>query len=294
MVPTPLPEIIEISSGPLSARLQPGIGGRMTHLVHATLGDILVPTPDVPFDPANWPKGGAYPLFPFHNRVIGASFMHEGRRIELAPHPALAGDAMHGPAHRRRWHTVSHSDDCAELALDYISDTDWPFDFQASQHFTLAHDRVDITLRLTNTGNGSMPGGLGWHPYFAASLDTTIECDAEVIWPLDNKNVPTGARANARTTQTLPDTPGYTFHLSKWSNATAILDGGAHVSLTADSKLPHLAAHRMPSYVCLEPVSHVAGALSFTCADSAKAGIAILQPGESMSASLSLAILPSI
>ena len=41
MDPMPLPDMVEIASGPLLARFAPGWGGRLTHLVHAELGDIL-------------------------------------------------------------------------------------------------------------------------------------------------------------------------------------------------------------------------------------------------------------
>lgn len=291
MAPTLLPDSIKLSSGPLSARLVARNGGRMTHLAHATLGDILVPVPDGPFDPLNWPKGGAYPLFPFHNRISGAAFMHEGREISLLQHPALVGDAMHGPAHRRAWHVVSHREDSAELALDYTADAEWPFDFHACQIFRLGWDRLDVELKLTNTGMNSMPGGFGWHPYFAADLDATVECDAEDNWPLDGKSVPTGAAPESRATTILPATAGYTLHLSRWSGATATFESGARITLTADQGLQHLAAHRMPSYVCLEPVSHVAGALGFPSQLRKMGGIAVLQPGETISASLSLTVM---
>lgn len=65
----------------------------MTHLVHERFGDILIPTTGPEFDPLNWPKAGAYPLFPYHNRLVGAAFEHEGRHYEVLPHPALG--AMH-------------------------------------------------------------------------------------------------------------------------------------------------------------------------------------------------------
>ena len=85
----------------MEARFLPENGGRMAHLVHDRFGDILVPTAGPEFDPLNWPKAGGYPLFPFHNKLVGARFTHEGRRYEVLPHPAMVTDAQHGPAHRR-------------------------------------------------------------------------------------------------------------------------------------------------------------------------------------------------
>jgi aldose 1-epimerase len=158
------PDAIVLRAGLLEARLKSGHGGRMTHLRHRDLGEILVPTPDAEFEPLNWPKAGAYPLFPYHNRLKAAAFEHEGKRHVLVPHPALRTDAMHGPAHRRPWRIATESEDAANLVLDYAADADWPFDFRAEQGFRLFPDRLEIALTLTNTGNGPMPGGLGWHP----------------------------------------------------------------------------------------------------------------------------------
>ena len=74
----PSPETVAIACGRLSARLRPAWGGRMTHLRHFDYGDILVPTMEQEFEPFNWPRAGAYPLFPYHNRLYGG-------RLRLTP-----------------------------------------------------------------------------------------------------------------------------------------------------------------------------------------------------------------
>ncbi|MEQ1408405.1 aldose 1-epimerase [Neorhizobium sp. Rsf11] len=265
----------------------------MTHLVHERFGDILIPTTGPEFDPLNWPKAGAYPLFPYHNRLVGAAFEHEGRHYEVLPHPALGSDAQHGPAHRRRWHVVSHEPDRIELALNYEADADWPFDFRAVQRFVLADGRLDVELALTNTGNGTMPGGFGWHPYFAAGLGNAVSCVAAEIWPVSSMGIPSGAAPQTRDANKPFPSEGFTVFLSEWGAATATLDGGAEITLTAGPELPHLVAHRMPAYVCLEPVSHVAGAFGFPPEAKAAAGLFVLQPGGERSARLSLGVTGS-
>ncbi len=290
----PLPETSEedwpsIRSGPLEARFRPANGGRMTHLAHDRLGNILVPTKDTGFDPLNWPKAGAYPLFPYHNRLIGAAFEHGGQHYKVQPHPAVLPDAQHGPAHRRAWRIASHQPDRIELTIDYKADEDWPFDFRAVQRFLLTDERVDVELSLANTGSGPMVGSFGWHPYLAAGLDQPTASDARKVWPVSSSGIPSGSPPEERQGERLRH-ERFTIFLSEWRQATASLNDGARIRLTAGAELPHLVAHRTDAYICLEPVSHVAGALNFPTHARTEAGLFSLGPGEKRSAHLSLEI----
>jgi aldose 1-epimerase len=289
----PLPDAgpdIEIRSGQLSAAFRPSAGGRVSRLWHDTLGEILVPMAGEAFDPYQWPKAGAYPLFPFHNRIIGGVIRHSEQSYRLSPHPALAPDVMHGPAHRRAWEVVDHANDRLIMALDYAADGDWPFAFRAEQHFQLKPHGLRIALSIANTGNDTMPAGLGWHPYFAASLNQPAHADAQATYPLDSLNVPTGARAVARVPGPLPQKPGYTIHLTEWTRAGVKTDGGAQVTISADAVLSHLAVHRMEHYLCLEPVSHRAGSLQDKGRAPNDQDIAMLKPGATLTASIQMSI----
>jgi aldose 1-epimerase len=293
MVPMPLRDAgpdIEIRSGHLNATFRPSAGGRVSRLWHHTLGEILVPMTGEAFDPYQWPKAGAYPLFPFHNRIIGGVIRHGGQSYRLSPHPALAPDVMHGPAHRRTWTVIEQSSDRLSMALDYTADDDWPFAFRAEQHFQIEPDGLRIALRIANLGDTLMPAGMGWHPYFAASLAQPAETDAQATYPLDSLNVPNGARAVARLPGSLPPKPGYTIHLTEWTRAGVTTDGGAQVAMSADAALAHLAVHRMDHYLCLEPASHRAGSLQGKERDLSGDDIAMLNPGEALEGHIRLTV----
>ncbi len=287
----PSPETVSIASGPLSARLRPGWGGRMTHLRHAVYGDIVVPTADLEFRPFDWPRAGAYPLFPYHNRLYGGTFIHAGTRHRLRPHPALAPDAMHGPAHRRRWDIAGLASDSVGLALDYEEDADWPFSFRAEQFFSLEENCLTVSLSITNLADRPAPAALGWHPYFAAGTGCDASTDARLQYPLDARNVPTGDMATPRTDPAIPATTGYTLHFCDWSKADVQCDDFS-LSLSADPIFGHLAVHRMDRYLCLEPVSMVAGALGMAEGEREKRGVSIVSPGERLSGSIRLTIRP--
>lgn len=281
---------IKIRNGQFTAAFRPSAGGRVTRLWHDTLGEILVPMTDAAVDPYQWPKAGAYPLFPFHNRVTGGVIRHGGQSHRLCPHPALAPDVMHGPAHRRVWHVMDQSSDRLSMALDYPADDDWPFAFRAEQHFQIEPDGLRIALSIANSGDRLMPAGLGWHPYFAASHTQPAVTDAQATYPLDDLNVPTGAPAVARLPGSLPQKPGYTIHLTEWTRAGVMTDGGAQVIIAADAALAHLAVHRMDHYLCLEPVSHRAGSLQGKERDLSGDDIAMLNPGEALEGHIRLTV----
>lgn len=289
---TLLPDTVFIESGPLSARLSPAWGGRMTHLAHVGIGDILVAMRDKSFEPLNWPRAGAYPLFPFHNRIYGASFVHGGVKYDLLPHPALGHDAIHGPAHRRPWRVSSQSANHAVLTLDYQPDAEWPFAFRAEQAFSLDATGLTVELKLTNLADMPAPGGIGWHPYFLAGLDCEAQTDATLEYPLDVLNVPNGQPPTARTSTAISASTGYTLHFTDWSNAHIRRPDGLSLILEADPVLSHLAVHRMERYLCLEPVSMAAGVLGAPEEDRIGLGLRTLAPGETLSGHIRLRIEP--
>lgn len=289
--PMPSPETVAISCGPFSARLRPAWGGRITHLHHADHGDILVPTGEDGFEPLNWPRAGAYPLFPYHNRLYGGSFVHAGIRHNLLPHPALAPDAMHGPAHRRAWEISDLDFDRAGLVLDYEADGEWPFSFRAEQSFLLENTGLTVDLSITNLADVPAPMALGWHPYLAAGLGCDARTDARLQYPLDPQNVPTGQPAVPRHNTAIPAATGYTLHYTDWSNAHVQFDRFS-LRIEADPVFGHLAVHRMDRYLCLEPVSMAAGALGVPETQREVFGVRIIPPGERLSGRIRLSIGP--
>lgn len=289
--PMPSPETVAISCGPFSARLRPAWGGRMTHLHHADHGDILVPTGEDGFEPLNWPRAGAYPLFPYHNRLYGGSFVHAGIRHNLLPHPALAPDAMHGPAHRRAWEISDLDFDRAGLVLDYEADGEWPFSFRAEQSFLLENTGLTVDLSITNLADVPAPMALGWHPYLAAGLGCDARTDARLQYLLDPQNVPTGQPAVPRHNTAIPAATGYTLHYTDWSNAHVQFDRFS-LRIEADPIFGHLAVHRMDRYLCLEPVSMAAAALGVPETQREVFGVRIIPPGERLSGRIRLSIGP--
>lgn len=290
--PMPSPDEVSIASGPLSARFRPEWGGRMTHLTHAEWGDILVPTHEDRFEPDSWPRAGGYPLVPYHNRIYNSRFAHAGAWYSLCPHPALAPDAIHGPAHRRPWSVAAQANDRVLLQLDYDADDEWPFSFRAEQQFLLEPNQLVVELAITNLSGRTAPVGIGWHPYIAAPLHSPAETDGKFEYQLDDLNVPTSHLPQPRSEVIIPATSGYTLHFADWTRANVRLDK-ASLLLKADPVFGHLAVHRMENYLCIEPVSMAAGVLALSERNRTDRGLRILPHGGCLSGRITLSIKPN-
>ncbi len=112
---------VTLRAGTLSAELAPTCGGRLAMLrVDGASGQWTSSRPGaLAVGSAKLAKGGAYPLFPYSNRIRGAVLHHAGRDVALRPHPAAPPHALHGPAHLRPWRLLSSDEANAEIALDY-------------------------------------------------------------------------------------------------------------------------------------------------------------------------------
>lgn len=270
---------LRLAADGFEAELAPALGGRLTLLRHAGR-DIVVPLPHDHADPLAWGKGGGYPLVPFHNRIENAQLSFDGAVLSLRAHPAAAPHSLHGPAQCRPWRLAGQGAGSATLALHCAVDADWPWSYEATQHFALGASGVTVTLALRNSSKKPMPAGLGWHPYFCAGVVTQ---DARFHWPFRPDYVPTGLRLEGAGPQT------ETRYLEDWSAATITCDDMSIV-LTASPDLAHLVVHRAGDYVCLEAVTHVANGFNLAARGHAHTGMRVLAPGETMTATLHIAV----
>ncbi len=270
---------LTLTIGGISATLRPAWGGRMTRLSREGI-DWLHPMPDTgPFDPEAWPKGGAYPLIPFHNRIRQGRFDFDGKAHEIPCHPSEP-NALHGVASRLAWQGHQTSEDCALMSVDFTPDGRWPFAFRAEQQLKLLPDGLHLDLRLRNTGSHAMPGGLGWHPYIAKCAHTRVQAARD--WTLDSGYFPTGDWQDPA-----PEGPP-TRYLSDWRALQLRLSSGPTLRMEATRTLSHLVIHDPePAYSCVEPVSHLAGALNLPLSRDVDLMRKLL-PGEELSAHITL------
>ena len=158
---------VMLAAGNLRLELSPSIGGLFPASNGSTATRRDADIAQMPQSARKCPRRGQFPARalrqphprrPFHlPRARGEARAEHGRRPEPAARPGLA-EPVAGRGAARRTAILSFRHEAGE----------WPWDYEARQHFAL--DERGLSLRLTcrNTCGEPMPCGLGQHPYFPA------------------------------------------------------------------------------------------------------------------------------
>lgn len=239
---------------------------------------------------------GCYPLVPFSNRVGHATLLWNGTSHPLVRNFAPEPHAIHGVGWLRPWEVLEASDTFALLSLEHRPDASWPFAFDCSQAFRLGPDALELTLSGTNQSDQPAPFGLGWHPYFVKRASSHIQFSAAGRWEMGADNLPTHRSASqGLDTACAGLTVDHCF--DGWQGAMTLRD--AHLSVRMTSSLEHLVVYTNDTrdFVAVEPVSHVNNAVNMAGADLVqlqRLGVRILQPGESLSATMRIETGPAL
>jgi aldose 1-epimerase len=297
--------VLVLQSGAATARLLPAAGGRISALRlqpqgNADAVDVLHPYPEDFFDALRWGKGGIYPLMPYSNRIAQARVRVDGDDVALAPHPDAAPHTLHGNAHALPWQLESHTADRAVLVLDAAASPAWPWHYTARMELALAPSALSATLSIRNADARRMPAGLGLHPYFRHHSDAAVGYRPGAIWPPTPDFVAMASRAPLPQEIHVPARPlragGLTDYIGGWDGkATVELPEGAVLAIDADPVFSHLVVHRPDAltYLCLEPVSHVADGFNLDARGVPDTGTHWLAPGESLSGAMRFSLRPA-
>jgi aldose 1-epimerase len=145
--------------------------------------DILHMAPDWESNPV--PTRSGHPiLFPFPGRLRDGAFTFDGERFVLPFNDSTNPHAIHGFTPRNRWRVTDSSaaSHHASVTGEFNLRQDlpealplWPANFNLAVTYTLFRNRLRVDARVENLGPGSLPFGLGYHPYFR--LPGTVDAD---------------------------------------------------------------------------------------------------------------------
>ncbi|MEX1249959.1 MAG: aldose 1-epimerase [Hyphomonas sp.] len=224
--------------------------------------------------PGVWPAqadAGCFALVPFSNRIRQAAFSFFGNRVSL-PAPAFAmPHALHGLGWRQAWSCQAPRP--GELIMVHThAGGAWPWPYEASQHLSLAGNRLTLTLALRNTGTQPMPAGIGLHPYFPRRPDLALCVQADGYWKTDaaNPGIPTSWSALSPDrgvfAEESPDTVDLDTCFTGWNGKARLdySDPKLRIELTASAAFSNLVIYcpAGKNILCLEPVSHVNDAVN--------------------------------
>lgn len=240
-------------------------------------------------------ESGSYPLVPFSNRIGQATLTWNGTSHPLVKNFANEPHAIHGVGWQRPWEVLEASDSFAMLAYQHKPDAAWPFAFDTSQAFRLTGRELEVTLSITNQSKTATPVGLGWHPYFVKRAGSQVAFSATGRWEMDAAKLPTHRSASKGISAdcAILDVDHC---FDGWSGELHLRDEKFHTRVS--STLRHLVVYTNTAQTCIaiEPVSHVNNAIELMARKVASAdelGVRVLQPGESMSAEMTIHVEPA-
>lgn len=291
---------ITLRCNALSLELDPERGGRINRFTlenpDGQIADILHPDEKI---------GASFVMAPWSNRIENARFSFRGTEHAIgANHPD--GTAIHGTARELPWTISDRTPVSARLTLDTRSvplgaTTSFPFQYGACQRFELGNDSLSIDLSITNLGDIPMPAGCGQHPYFSRTLFKssdllTITAPVAGHYPSEHQ-IPTGEPVDDDFCRALRDGDSFigseldevftrdndpiTLHWSK---------SGVRLTLDCSETLTHLVVFTplAAPFVCVEPTTMANN--GFNAEDPARAGVRILDPGETLETRMTMRI----
>ena len=116
-------------------------------------------------------------LAPWPNRIAKGRYTYEGNDYQLEIRDGL-GNAMHGLVDEATAEVVETRAGFLKLATKVEADTAYPWNLLVEATFELTADELVVGYSVTNVGSGNAPVGIGTHPYFPFSDDTTIVVNA--------------------------------------------------------------------------------------------------------------------
>jgi aldose 1-epimerase len=278
-----------------SLELLPQWGGRIARLKAGDL-DIFTPIQTESFNPLDWPRGGAYPLLPYSNRLRGASLNYAGCVHELPEHPAARPHTLHGIGHTLAWEVTEHSDTHALLACTYEGEH-WPWPVSFKQHYELRGRCLHLHLSVRNLGTSRMPAGLGLHPYFQRNEGMRARFFAGKDWEIDCDYMPTGIARELNIEVVIPACIAHpvALYASAWDGRLSLEYPVGQLQVTAEAPLTHFVAFAPVEapYLCLEPVSHLADAFNAEPEHWPEQGTQELEPGQTLCSNLSFTWVPA-
>jgi aldose 1-epimerase len=142
-------------------------------LVGLRFGNHIV-IPEVNLEPKTY--AGSL-LVPWPNRIAQGRYEFEGNQYQLEVRDGL-GNAMHGLVDEAAAEVVETRAGFLKLSTKVEASAGYPWNLLVEATFELTADELVVGYFVTNVGSGNAPVGIGTHPYFPFSNETTIEVNA--------------------------------------------------------------------------------------------------------------------
>lgn len=295
-------DAITLRSAGLRADILPSAGGGLARLdwLGGPAGSAPLPV-FRPYEPA---PGAApptpsqlacFPMLPWANRIGGAGFVCEGRKVALEPNRPGEPCPIHGDGWQYPWQVRQQDAGMATLVLDRRDGA--PFSYRARLHYALDGATLNVSLEVLNTGAQAMPFGIGLHPWLPRPAEAQLRARARTVWRSGADKLPAEETA-------LP--PEWDFNAWRAvpkdgvDNVFCGWDGGAQIAwpqsgialdIQADMRYYILYAPPGAGFFCFEPVDHAINAHNLP-GGAAHNGLTLLAPGQALQRRVSFSVAP--
>jgi aldose 1-epimerase len=279
---------ITLAHGALRCDIEPEVGGCLAGL---WLDGFPVMRSSLE-RPANARAAASYPLVPFSNRIGNANLVWRGTSHPLVRNFGAEPHAIHGVGWQRPWTVLEADGHSAMLCHEHRPDASWPFAFDTSQAFRLSGNELELSLSITNQSQAATPVGLGWHPWFVKRAQSRVSFKAAGRWEMDEAKLPT-TRTPTQGMDVECALLSVDHCFDGWSGELHLLDELLHVRVSSALSRLVVCTNAGLGHIAVEPVSHVNNAIGLLERGAATAealGVRVLQPGESLSAEMTVQV----
>jgi aldose 1-epimerase len=200
-------------------------------------------------------------LAPWPNRLADGRYEFNGVRAQAALDEPERRNAIHGLVRWLPWTLQTRHQNQLSLRLQLHPSPGYPFSLLVELEYHVGRDGLTVTTTAQSLDEGSVPFGIGFHPYLSAGPETVdgaiLRVPAHHTLELDDRGLPTGALKGVEGTDldfttsrfvgpAVLDTCYTTLDRETDGRARATLDapgGVTGATLWADGGFPYLMAY---------------------------------------------------
>jgi aldose 1-epimerase len=227
-----------------------------------------------------------FPLVPWSNRITRGGFEYNGVFHPIALNRHGEPYPIHGDGWLQAWMVSEQTANSIRLSLESRRFAGNPYDYTASQLFTLLPNGIAIELSVTHLGDEPLPYGLGLHPYFVRNEETRLMAKTSGVWLSGKDPIPVEHATDFPPTwdynaPSLLDGPLIDNCFTGWDGRAVIGYPDRHmlVTMTMADCNGYSLMYRPPDlpYFCYEPITQPIDAFHM----EGRPGLVELRKGES-------------
>ncbi len=124
----------------------------------------------------------SFAMVPWSNRISGGGFAQGGQFYAMQPNRVGEPYPIHGDGWLQPWALSQPDQDTLVLALESNAYGGNPYHYRATQTFQLVDGGLNQSVHVTHLGASPLPYGLGQHPWFVRTPQTTLRASVHGVW----------------------------------------------------------------------------------------------------------------